>query len=93
MVGAVAFGACFASTLVYLCLGGWVGGIIGFASGGYVFQHVGYPNGFLLGAGVTAIGLLTLVPMGLILRARRKGPWPIHRPTPGHATTGTKEVP
>ncbi len=46
---------------------GWVGGVLGFAIGGYV----AYPGGFLLAATVTAIGITPLIPIGLALRARR----------------------
>jgi MFS family permease len=60
---------------------GWAGGIVGFATGGYTFQHLGYPNGFLLGSLIAGIGLLTLVPIGLILRSRGKEVIPTRRST------------
>ncbi len=42
---------------------GWVGGILGFAAGGVLFDAVGYASGFLIGAGLLVVALVLMVPI------------------------------
>lgn len=63
--GAVSRGlALFSST-------GWVGGILGFAAGGLLFNAVGYASGFLVGAGLLGASLILLVPIARAAPSRR----------------------
>ena len=52
---------------------GWVGGILGFAVGGYLFATLGYADGFVLGAALLVAALLLLWPIARSIPARRPG--------------------
>lgn len=54
---------------------GWVGGVLGFAAGGLLFNTVGYASGFLIGAGLLLAATILLVPIARAARSR-------HAPTP-----------
>lgn len=47
---------------------GWMGGVIGFAAGGYLFASLGFSSGFLVGAGLLLLTLLLLLPLGFAIR-------------------------
>jgi MFS family permease len=49
---------------------GWIGGILGFAAGGVLFETIGYAKGFLVGAALLAAALVLLVPIARSVRAR-----------------------
>ncbi len=63
---------------------GWMGGVLGFAAGGYLFASLGYPNGFLVGAGLLVLTLLLLLPLRLAIRNGPRGGGPT-RPVPAPA--------
>lgn len=50
---------------------GWIGGILGFAAGGYLFTALGYADGFVVGASLVVVALLLLLPIGWAINSHR----------------------
>ncbi len=57
---------------------GWMGGVIGFAAGGYLFASLGFSSGFLVGAGLLLLTLFLLLPLGLAIRNGPRRGAPVH---------------
>lgn len=55
---------------------GWIGGILGFAVGGYLFPAVGFANGFLAGAILLVVALLLLPFIAIAIRSSGRTTWP-----------------
>ena len=57
--------------LAYFGATGWMGAILAFGTGGVIFSAFGLPTGFLIGAGLIALGIALLAAIGLTARAAR----------------------